>query len=855
LRRPNPAFLIIDESPVMHLIEAESFPLRLLGSKGYAKADKPLVRVVLHALLNDTDPAEAAEPEAFENLARKAWNSARGWHADQVMPDDPDAEKREKIVKRYRQLRQYGKRIRPALMQRFWLMLAAQAAGGHEHVWVFKPARPPGELLEAWQDRWQVNFGQRRAIMVPCPRVLLLDAGADPILTDKFLPGAEHVAVGCRSKLVLIRVTGAPRSKSDWLGRSVRQRWNGRRQGDAEAMADPRSNLKRLERAERLLTALGHDVCVAGFKAVRAALPEEHRKAFMTFGAIRGLDGYKHHTAMIVAGRMLPPPWSIMAMAKAFFFDDPVTVSVPESFIDDRGWLVYPTDPRFRALQRQLGEEEINQTIGRLRPVWRTEPALALVAADIAFTRHGPWAATLPWEAIVPSRLQLALLEAGGVLPLSAKLLHQRWPDLWTTENAAELDVREARKGAHEEGKAVDRLYRSLLAHPLFFYRRSTVFPDALGILSAGPPHLMTCRVAGQRGHSTTVLVAPWVTDARARLEAFFGIEPAFWQEGEEAEVSSPGEHAHDHEQPDRQAEAPISRLADTIVRGAGVLPLSSSELARLHPDLWPSAKVVDHWRARHGGRGAMEDGYWGAVSQANATRVGYRRPGQTRGSLHQALIPGDVHGPEAARLALEAVVGEMAAVEVVETLHRPADRPGPASLPRSSSRPLEQDEAEITVDPAPTPVVDHPRRWAVLSPPFAVPPAEPANGLPPPPLAPPRVVRLPACPLAAGNLAAAVEPPSPIVVPTPRPALPANANDPAPWTDDRWWSSGFLRCKTAEERLSRLRRWVEAAGGTLVAVDGMVQVELPLLEPCLGRAELLRFCRQLRVSAREAGR
>ena len=37
--------------------------------------------------------------------------------------------------------------IRPALMQRLWRMLAAQALEGREHVWVFKPERKPDELL------------------------------------------------------------------------------------------------------------------------------------------------------------------------------------------------------------------------------------------------------------------------------------------------------------------------------------------------------------------------------------------------------------------------------------------------------------------------------------------------------------------------------------------------------------------------------------------------------------------------------------------------------------------------------------------------------------------------------------
>jgi hypothetical protein len=394
---------------------------------------------------------------------------------------------------------------------------------------------------------------------------------------------------------------------------------------------------------------------------------------------------------MIVAGRMLPPPWSIMAMTRAFFCDDPEPVPLPESFVDDQGRLVYPTDPRFRAMQWQLCEEETNQTIGRLRLIWRDDFPLVLVGADIAITRHGPWTATMSWKAIVPSRLQLAMVEAGGVLPLSAKLLNHRWPELWLTAEAAKHEIREAKKGA-------DRPYRELTSHLLFSYRRSAPFP-------AGSPRLATCRLLDQRGHPTTVLVAPWAVDPRATLEAFFGIKVVFWRDGEEAAITGlPGGH-----------------LADP-----------------------------------------------------------------------------------------------------------------------------EQDEAEIYADPEPATVVAHPKREEILSPPFELASAAP-------PIEPPRPVRH----RTAGNLALAadwVETADRVSLAAISISTPASpVNDPAPWQDHLWWSSGFLTCRTSGEHLSRLRQWVEAAGGTIVVMDGMARAELPKLPPGMGRAELFRFCRQLRVSVREA--
>jgi hypothetical protein len=173
--------------------------------------------------------------------------------------------------------------------------------------------------------------------------------------------------------------------------------------------------------------------------------------------------------------------------------------------------------------------------------------------------------------------------------------------------------------------------------------------------------------------------------------------------------------------------------------------------------------------------------------------------------------------------------------------------RPAQAALPPASTAP-EPDEAEVTIDPAPAPVVDHPRRWEVLSPPFDVPPAEPASE-------PPRPVRY----RTAGSLALAVDCVETMdgvalaVAPISPPALPTN--DQAPWQDHLWWSSGFLTCRTHEERLSRLQRWVEAAGGQLVTLDGCLMAQLPRLAPSLGRNDLIRRCRELGVSVREACR
>jgi hypothetical protein len=117
------------------------------------------------------------------------------------------------------------------------------------------------------------------------------------------------------------------------------------------------------------------------------------------------------------------------------------------------------------------------------------------------------------------------------------------------------------------------------------------------------------------------------------------------------------------------------NKLEQAIVRSGGVVPLSSSELARLFPDLWQSANEADLWRRRKGSQFPIEYYYWKLTTLSAFTHVTYRRPGQGRGSPHRAIIPGDVYCPDAAQLDLEqAGFGEMTAVRIIETHHRPSE-------------------------------------------------------------------------------------------------------------------------------------------------------------------------------------
>ena len=157
----------------------------------------------------------------------------------------------------------------------------------------------------------------------------------------------------------------------------------------------------------------------AGSRVVFGA-PKNVRQAILTawedkpeqvdschFGAMRGIDAYKKHMALLCIGRMEPPVEDIDAMAACFSYDDEVyeqPFNINGNGCEDEEGerpLYQEKYPRMihmrerqtdrgvkkevatfmtamvkgqwgRIVQSQCREEEINQLVGRLRPVYRT---------------------------------------------------------------------------------------------------------------------------------------------------------------------------------------------------------------------------------------------------------------------------------------------------------------------------------------------------------------------------------------------------------------------------------------------------------------------------------------------------
>jgi hypothetical protein len=153
-------------------------------------------------------------------------------------------------------------------------------------------------------------------------------------------------------------------------------------------------------------------------------------------------------------------------------------------------------------------------------------------------------------------------------------------------------------------------------------------------------------------------------------------------------------------------------KLEQAVLRGHGVLPLSYSELARAHPSLWATSEEARNWLRRKGGHVPIRDLYWNVTTLSVATLVSYRRPGQRRGSPHQAVLPGRVASTGRAEDLLAAVIGDIEQVHILGIIVRPGvfealpeAQPEPFVIPglrtiRASSNCTIPDELVIRIVP-----------------------------------------------------------------------------------------------------------------------------------------------------------
>ncbi|MBK3776189.1 hypothetical protein GAY31_18865 [Azospirillum brasilense] len=379
--------------------------------------------------------------------------------------------------------------------------------------------------------------------------VLLLDATADPDLLRVAFPGLQAESVVARRNFKVVQAEGFAASK----GAMTHEK--------AETYGAEIGGILNRVAAE----APGPGLLIT-HKDAKANVPLPEGWEAEHFGAIRGIDRYKNVSAIAVVGRMTPPPKVVERLARGLLYDtdEPLlTLSEdeegrPQWYPEVKTWWRMrdgwrketqvnrhpcPWAERFRW---QACEAELLQGIDRARLIWRDKPALVVLVNEVPLPEV-PVDNLVNYRALAGregrngaggrDRLAVAMERLGGVLPTNTKWLAERFPDLWKTDKAVEMDLRRAQ--GRLAGGCVGI---KTLEYVIDSYKDSRVFRDHVAstavtrkgaALAAGAPpilggeplraHRYEYRSPGQRGRPSAIYSWRGAAEVRQFIEAVFG--------------------------------------------------------------------------------------------------------------------------------------------------------------------------------------------------------------------------------------------------------------------------------------------------------------------------------------------
>ena len=419
------------------------------------------------------------------------------------------------------------------------IKLRAQGAWDYRIQYLIDPA-VNGSAQELVRISWRTRPNW------PGTPVLLLDASAAPPIIAKIwgLPERDivvHDVVQDTGRALNVKIVGI-----------VNQTFsNSSIAASADAMDDARlaaaTNLANVRKAISTVSALyGHGRVVAGTSIVLRELINggwacPDNVDWCHFGAMRGLDGFKFHSAAISIGRMEPPTRTIDGLVAALTYDD----GDPEAPFDLKGEgtdaegrpLRQPLGdqrlrlrsghvavlkvPMFqgrwaRLVQRQYREEELLQFVGRLRPVYREGPAPVWFALS----------SVIPEELVVDDLIHVsdllrsthmlwdAVRRTGGIA--EPEVLAASCPDIYRGDTAA-ARIAAARRdmvkaGFPPEGGPPDKREAAGFSSYLWKDRKGQERIAFVRASISDGPELLCTALQGRIGEETPVRV--WSPDA-----------------------------------------------------------------------------------------------------------------------------------------------------------------------------------------------------------------------------------------------------------------------------------------------------------------------------------------------------
>ena len=375
--------------------------------------------------------------------------------------------------------------------------------------------------------------------------MLYLDATADPIITEAYLPALQYHQIDVHQLAVVSQVHDRTGSKNFWNSKIGPEQEN-----LSEPTYDPRHNdLASLITILNAWVKAGESPLIVGNKDLCEFL-RDHPKldagvAVAHFASLRGSNAYADRSVIFITGRNQPPIDGIEQQARAIFGNsgNPTSYDDKENLPLDQVdyWLskrsphapaamTVPSfsDPRIEAVQKQIREAETVQAIARLRLVWADYQKRVFLLSNLPVEM--PVDHLIEFNDLMPDRLEMELIRTGD-LPLTPLGLEKMQDNLGLSKGAA--------KKLFQRSKASDP--KRLLTQLPTLVRTTVQIATFKAKAKRTKPHRHLYLPRDYSGSPTASLYTPWTEEevlthlatgwdegaiSNLKLEYLYGPEP-----------------------------------------------------------------------------------------------------------------------------------------------------------------------------------------------------------------------------------------------------------------------------------------------------------------------------------------
>ena len=317
------------------------------------------------------------------------------------------------------------------------------------------------EVEDQGRDQFgQLAYNHRKNEIVICEHkptrvslntpVLYLDATADPMITEAYLPALQHYQIDVRQLAVVSQVYDRTGSNTFWNRKIELEQQN-----LSDPSYDPHHNdiaalitilNEWVKAGESPLLVAHKDLC----DQLRGHPKLDDGVAVAHFMSLRGSNVFEDKSVIFITGRNQPPLDDIERQARAVFGNsgNPLGYDDLENLPSDQVeyWLsnrsphtpaaiTLPTfsDPRIEAVQKQIREAETVQAIARLRLVWADYQKRVFLLSNLPIEM--PVDHLVEFNDLMPDTLEMGLIRKGD-LPLTPLGLEKMRFDLGLSKEA-----------------------------------------------------------------------------------------------------------------------------------------------------------------------------------------------------------------------------------------------------------------------------------------------------------------------------------------------------------------------------------------------------------------------------------